>query len=32
MGYLDVENKPYLQWQNFFDVRDHLATRWQIDL
>ncbi len=32
MGYLDVENKPYVQWQNFFDVRDHLATRWQIDL
>ena len=31
MGYLDHENKPYVQWQDFFDVRDHLASRWQID-
>ena len=27
--YLDVENKPYIRWQNFFDVRDYLATHWQ---
>ena len=31
MGYLDQENKPYVQWQDFFEVRDHLATRWQIE-
>ena len=31
-GYLDTENKSYVQWQNFFDVRDYLATRWKIDL
>lgn len=32
VGYLDAENKPYIKWDNFRDVRDRLATRWQIDL
>ena len=30
MQYLDVENKPYIQWNNFYDVRKHLSYRWQI--
>ena len=29
-GYLDTEEKSYITWSNFFDVRDHLANRWQI--
>jgi len=29
-GYLDTEGKSYITWSNFFDVRDHLADRWQI--
>ena len=28
--YLDTEDKPYLLWQNFFDIKDRLATRWQV--
>lgn len=31
-GYLDLEGKSYVTWTNFFDVRDHLANRWQISL
>lgn len=31
-GYLDTEGRPYLTWSNFYDVRDHLANRWQISL
>ncbi|WP_319423122.1 HAD-IB family phosphatase [Pleurocapsa sp. FMAR1] len=31
-AYLDEENKPYVQWQDFFEVRDYLAARWQIDI
>ncbi|MBE9043808.1 MtnX-like HAD-IB family phosphatase [Pleurocapsales cyanobacterium LEGE 10410] len=27
--YLDTENKSYVRWQNFFDVRDYLAAHWQ---
>ena len=27
VGYLDAENKPYIEWQDFFDIRDRLATR-----
>ena len=26
--YLEAENKPYLKWNNFFDVRDRLAQIW----
>ncbi|WP_019508484.1 HAD-IB family phosphatase [Pleurocapsa sp. PCC 7319] len=29
--YLDDEKKSYVQWQDFFDVRDYLASHWQID-
>ena len=29
-GYLDIENKDYIQWQDFFDIKDRLAARWQI--
>ena len=28
--YLDAEDKSYIQWQNFFDIRDRLVDRWQI--
>ena len=28
--YLDIENKDYIQWQNFFDIKDRLATEWQM--
>ncbi|MEM8719065.1 MAG: HAD-IB family phosphatase [Cyanobacteria bacterium P01_G01_bin.39] len=31
MQYLDLEDKPYVMWQDFFEIRDHLATRWQIN-
>lgn len=27
--YLDEHNKPYLPWNDFFDVRDRLAERWE---
>ena len=30
MQYLDTENKPYIQWDNFYDVQKHLSARWQI--
>ena len=26
IGYLEAENKPYLKWNNFFDVRDYLKA------
>ncbi len=28
--YLDTENKPYLPWQDFWEIKDYLAARWQI--
>ena len=28
--YLNIENKDYIQWHNFFDIKDNLATKWQI--
>ena len=31
VGYLDAENKPYIEWQNFFEIRDYLASLWQMD-
>ena len=31
-GYLDTENKSYVEWSDFFDVRDRLAKHWAIDL
>jgi len=27
--YLDERQKPYIRWDTFFDIRDHLASRWQ---
>jgi 2-hydroxy-3-keto-5-methylthiopentenyl-1-phosphate phosphatase len=32
VGYLDAEKKSYIKWHNFFDIRDRLARRWQIDI
>jgi 2-hydroxy-3-keto-5-methylthiopentenyl-1-phosphate phosphatase len=29
--YLAEENKPHIPWQDFFEIRDYLAARWQID-
>ena len=31
VGYLNAENKSYTKWQDFFEIRDCLASRWQID-
>lgn len=31
-GYLDAQKKSYVPWQDFFEVRDHLAARWQISI
>ena len=31
MQYLDAENKPYVRWDNFYDVQNYLFDRWQID-
>lgn len=31
MGYLDTENKFYIRWNNFYEVRDYLAQHWQLD-
>jgi len=28
MGYLDRENKPYVPWQDFFEIKDYLAALW----
>ena len=30
IGYLDMENKPYVKWNDFWEVRDYLANHWQI--
>jgi 2-hydroxy-3-keto-5-methylthiopentenyl-1-phosphate phosphatase len=30
MGYLDTENKPYIQWQDFYEVQDYLTAYWQV--
>jgi 2-hydroxy-3-keto-5-methylthiopentenyl-1-phosphate phosphatase len=27
--YLDKQNKPYIPWNDFFDVRAQLSQRWQ---
>ncbi|MEM8672823.1 MAG: HAD-IB family phosphatase [Cyanobacteria bacterium P01_G01_bin.67] len=29
--YLDVEEKPYVQWQDFFEIKDHLTSLWQLN-
>ncbi|PSB09099.1 2-hydroxy-3-keto-5-methylthiopentenyl-1-phosphate phosphatase [Pleurocapsa sp. CCALA 161] len=29
--YLDTENKPYVQWHDFFEIRDYLAASWQVN-
>lgn len=31
MQYLDAENQPYVRWENFYDIQNYLANRWQID-
>lgn len=31
MQYLDGENKPYVQWDNFHDIQNYLADYWQVD-
>ena len=31
-SYLDTENKSYIEWSDFFDVRDRLTEHWAIDL
>jgi 2-hydroxy-3-keto-5-methylthiopentenyl-1-phosphate phosphatase len=31
IDYLKAENKPYIPWDNFLEIRDYLAQRWQID-
>jgi 2-hydroxy-3-keto-5-methylthiopentenyl-1-phosphate phosphatase len=31
VDYLEAENKPYIPWNDFLDIRDYLAHRWQID-
>ncbi len=28
-NYLDEQGKSYILWQDFFEVRDYLATYWQ---
>lgn len=32
MQYLDAQQKPYIQWSNFFEIRDYLAANWQVKL
>ncbi|MEY2857425.1 MAG: hypothetical protein RLZZ74_1737 [Cyanobacteriota bacterium] len=27
--YLDLENKSYIQWHDFFEIRDYLVASWQ---
>jgi 2-hydroxy-3-keto-5-methylthiopentenyl-1-phosphate phosphatase len=27
--YLDEQNKPYIPWNDFFDIREQLSQRWQ---
>ncbi|MEM7554662.1 MAG: HAD-IB family phosphatase [Cyanobacteria bacterium P01_A01_bin.84] len=29
--YLDERNKPYVQWQDFFEIRDYLAQKWKLE-
>jgi 2-hydroxy-3-keto-5-methylthiopentenyl-1-phosphate phosphatase len=29
--YLDEKNKPYIQWRDFFEIRDYLAASWQVN-
>ena len=31
IGYLDIENKSYVQWQDFFDIKEYLAKLWQVN-
>jgi 2-hydroxy-3-keto-5-methylthiopentenyl-1-phosphate phosphatase len=31
ISYLEAENKPYIPWEDFFDVRDALKQMWQTD-
>lgn len=28
MQYLDQENKPYIPWSDFFEIKNYLAARW----
>lgn len=28
MQYLDTENKPYVPWQDFFEIKDYLTALW----
>lgn len=30
--YLDTENKSYVEWSDFFDIRDRLVEHWAINL
>jgi len=30
--YLDVEQKSYVRWSDFWEIRDYLADSWQLDL
>ena len=32
IAYLDMEEKPYVQWSDFNDVHSCLARRWQLDM
>ncbi|MCC0179299.1 haloacid dehalogenase-like hydrolase [Waterburya agarophytonicola K14] len=32
VGYLDAEKKSYIQWQDFFEIRDRLATNWEVNV
>jgi 2-hydroxy-3-keto-5-methylthiopentenyl-1-phosphate phosphatase len=29
IDYLQAENKPYIPWNDFFEIRDYLARKWQ---
>ncbi len=30
--YLDEQNKTYIPWQDFFEIRDYLAKAWSVDV
>ena len=32
VGYLDAEKKSYVEWQDFFEIRDRLAGRWSVSI
>lgn len=31
VGYLDVEPKSYVEWQDFFEIKDYLTSYWQLN-